>query len=205
MSAIPPATRSRGNSSRMMPNANGKMAPPSPWITRAMIMTGSVVARPARPVPAARQTSTTSSTRFLPNMSPEPPGDRRRDRRREQVRGEDPGDAGRRRVEILLQRRQRRHDQGLEHGVRASADGEHCEHEAGTRSRPGGNLRSHPANLPAARALHCGRTTEQPDRLAIRSTVQRWRLERTVGAHEILSWLSTRPSMMQRATTKRVQ
>ena len=90
---------------------------------------------------------------LLAEHVPEPPGDRRRDRRREQIGGEDPRDAGRRRVEILLQRRQRRHDQGLEHGVRASADGEHCEHEAGTRSRPGGDLRSHPANLPAARAL----------------------------------------------------
>ena len=41
MSAIAPATRSRGNSSRMIPNASGKIAPPSPWIVRAMIISGS--------------------------------------------------------------------------------------------------------------------------------------------------------------------
>ena len=70
MSAIPPATRSRGNSSRTMPNASGKMAPPSPWIVRATIMTGSVVARAASSVPAASPASTTTSVRFLPNMSP---------------------------------------------------------------------------------------------------------------------------------------
>ena len=70
---MPPATRSRGNSSRMMPNASGKIAPPSPWITRATIITGSVVASAARSVPPARQTSTTSSIRFLPNMSPSRP------------------------------------------------------------------------------------------------------------------------------------
>ena len=39
MPPIAPATRSRGNSSRMMPNASGKTAPPTPWSTRAAIMT----------------------------------------------------------------------------------------------------------------------------------------------------------------------
>ena len=73
MSAIPPATRSRGNSSRMMPNASGKMAPPRPWIVRATIITGSVVATAASSVPAARPASTTTSVRFLPNMSPSRP------------------------------------------------------------------------------------------------------------------------------------
>ena len=52
MSAIPPATRSRGNSSRMIPNARGKIAPPRPWITRAPISTGSVVASAATSVPS---------------------------------------------------------------------------------------------------------------------------------------------------------
>ena len=35
------ATRSRGNSSRMMPMASGKMAPPAPWIARPAIITAS--------------------------------------------------------------------------------------------------------------------------------------------------------------------
>ena len=33
------ATRSRGNSSRMMPMASGKIAPPAPWMARPAIMT----------------------------------------------------------------------------------------------------------------------------------------------------------------------
>ena len=49
----------------------------------------------------------------------------------------------------------RRHDERLEHRVGAAADSEHCEHESGTWCRPGGNLRSHPANLPAAGATAC--------------------------------------------------
>ena len=56
-------------------------------------------------------------------------------------------DAGRRRVEILLQGRQRRHDERLEHGVRASADGEHREHEAGTRAVPAATCASTRLNL----------------------------------------------------------
>ena len=57
----------------MMPNASGKMAPPRPWITRATIITGSVDASPASAVPPATKKSTTSSVRFLPNMSPTRP------------------------------------------------------------------------------------------------------------------------------------
>ncbi len=70
---MPLATRSRGNSSRMIPNASGKIAPPRPWITRATIITGSVVANAASAVPPPTKTRTTSSVRFLPNMSPSRP------------------------------------------------------------------------------------------------------------------------------------
>ncbi len=38
---IPPATFSRGNSSRMIPNASGKIPPATPWITRATISSAS--------------------------------------------------------------------------------------------------------------------------------------------------------------------
>ncbi len=68
-----PGTRSRGNSSRMIPKASGKTAPPTPWIARARIRTGSVVARAASSVPPASPVSTTRSVRFLPNMSPTRP------------------------------------------------------------------------------------------------------------------------------------
>ena len=73
MSAIPCGTRSRGNSSRMIENASGKIAPPAPWMTRPRTITGSVVATAATAVPAASVKRTTTSTRFLPNMSPSRP------------------------------------------------------------------------------------------------------------------------------------
>ena len=71
--AMPCGTRSRGNSSRMIAKASGKIAPPAPWITRATIITTIEVARPASAVPAARTTSTATSIRFLPSMSPSRP------------------------------------------------------------------------------------------------------------------------------------
>ena len=36
---IDDATRSRGNSSRMIPNASGKIAPPAPWTPRPRMST----------------------------------------------------------------------------------------------------------------------------------------------------------------------
>jgi hypothetical protein len=70
---IAPATFSRGNSSRMIPKASGKMPPPTPWMTRAMISTPIDEATAARAVPKQRITSTIISTRALPNMSPSRP------------------------------------------------------------------------------------------------------------------------------------
>src|SRR5262249_39379056 len=67
ISAIPCGTRARGNSSRMIANASGKIAPPAPWITRPRIITWIDVARPATTVPTASTTRTTTSVRFLPN------------------------------------------------------------------------------------------------------------------------------------------
>ena len=68
-----PATFSRGNSSRTIPNASGKIPPPAPWITRAAIITGSDVDSPPRAVPPARTTSVQSRMRSLPYMSPRRP------------------------------------------------------------------------------------------------------------------------------------
>ena len=70
---MPCGTRSRGNSSRMIAKASGKIAPPAPWITRATIITPIVVANPASAVPAASTTSTATSIRFFPYMSPRRP------------------------------------------------------------------------------------------------------------------------------------
>ena len=68
-----PATFSRGNSSRTIPIANGKIPPPAPWITRATIRRSSELATAASRVPAASSTSVYSSSRSLPYMSPSRP------------------------------------------------------------------------------------------------------------------------------------
>jgi len=70
--AVPIAalTFSRGNSSRMIPNASGMMPPPMPWITRAAIMTPIDVATAASSDPIPSATRVTSSIRSLPTMSP---------------------------------------------------------------------------------------------------------------------------------------
>ena len=70
---MPVATRSRGNSSRMMPKASGKTAPPAPCTTRPAIMTPIVVASAEISVPAPRVASTPTSMRSLPYMSPSRP------------------------------------------------------------------------------------------------------------------------------------
>ena len=55
ISAIPCATRSRGNSSRMIPNASGKIAPPAPWMTRPTISTPMLLASAATSDPNAEE------------------------------------------------------------------------------------------------------------------------------------------------------
>ena len=68
-----PATFSRGNSSRTIPNESGKMPPATPWMTRAAMSTVSECESAASSVPPARMTSVHTSTRSLPNMSPRRP------------------------------------------------------------------------------------------------------------------------------------
>ena len=73
MPPIAAGTRSRGNSSRMMPNDSGNTAPPSPCTTRAAIMTAIELVSAATSDPAVSATSTMMSIRSLPNMSPSRP------------------------------------------------------------------------------------------------------------------------------------
>ena len=73
---IPPiavATRSGGNVSRMIPNASGKIPPPTPWITRPTTSTPSDGASAQTTLPAAKTSSTIVSTRPRPNRSPSLP------------------------------------------------------------------------------------------------------------------------------------
>ena len=68
-----PATFSRGNSSRTMPKANGKMPPAAPWMKRATMITPSELDTAASSVPTERIASVISRRRSLPYMSPSRP------------------------------------------------------------------------------------------------------------------------------------
>ena len=70
---IDPATCSRGNSSRTIPNASGKIPPPAPWITRPTTISGSAVASADSAVPQPSTTSVAINSRSLPYMSPSRP------------------------------------------------------------------------------------------------------------------------------------
>ena len=73
MTPMAPATRSAGNSSRMIPKARGKMAPPVPWITRPTSITGRLVASALSKDPTVRAISTATMIFSLPSMSPTRP------------------------------------------------------------------------------------------------------------------------------------
>ena len=70
---MPVATFSRGNSSRMIPIASGKIAPPAPWIARPAIITASEPARADTTDPRPNTPSEMSSQCSLPYMSPSRP------------------------------------------------------------------------------------------------------------------------------------
>ena len=115
---MPCDTRSRGNSSRMIPKASGKMPPPDALHDAP----GDHHARatwPAREisVPTASATSTSTSTRSLPYMSPSRPRIGVATEAREQVGGEDPADARLGGVQGALDVRQRGDHQRLHQGV----------------------------------------------------------------------------------------
>ncbi len=67
-----PVTRSL-NSSRMMPNANGRTPPPSPCTTRAAISQPIEGASAASSEPTDSAARVTTSIRFLPTASPTRP------------------------------------------------------------------------------------------------------------------------------------
>ena len=68
-----PATFSRGNSSRTIPKASGKMPPPAPWMIRPTIISPSELDSAETSVPTASRPRVTSSRRSLPYMSPSRP------------------------------------------------------------------------------------------------------------------------------------
>ncbi|GMA96117.1 hypothetical protein GCM10025881_29410 [Pseudolysinimonas kribbensis] len=73
---IPPiaeGTRRAGNASRSRPKASGNIAPPRPWITRAMSSTPSVGAVAAMREPSATAATVTRKVRRRPTRSPTRP------------------------------------------------------------------------------------------------------------------------------------
>ena len=71
-----PATFSRGNSSRTIPNASGKMPPAMPCTARATISNASVCDSAASSVPAANRRASRPGSAALPYMSPSRPRSR---------------------------------------------------------------------------------------------------------------------------------
>ena len=96
------ATRSRGNSSRMIPKQSGKMPPPSPCSTRPAT-TPSIV--PERPNEVARGEDAQRDHEHpaLAEHVAQAPEERGRDGRGEQVAGQRPGHARRRGVQLAAQ------------------------------------------------------------------------------------------------------
>ena len=70
---MPVATFSGGNSSRMIPKASGKTAPPTPWITRPAISMPIECDSAATIDPVPKVTRVATSIRDLPKMSPSRP------------------------------------------------------------------------------------------------------------------------------------
>ena len=73
MSPMLPGTFSRGNSSRTIAKASGKMPPATPWMTRATMSMPSDCETAASSVPKLSTSSVHSSSRSLPYMSPRRP------------------------------------------------------------------------------------------------------------------------------------
>ena len=121
---MPVATFSRGNSSRMIPIASGRIAPPMPWTARPDDVDAERMAERADQVARAEQQQREQQQALLAVHVAEPAEDRRRDRGGEQERRQQPGDVGRGRVQLALDRRQRRDDHRLRERVGQRAERE---------------------------------------------------------------------------------
>ena len=117
----------------MIPKASGKMAPPTPWIVRARIMTRQRRRERGEQRAAGEPGEHDDERPLLPEHVAEAARDRRRDRGGEEVRREDPRNAGGGGVELVLERGRAGHDERLQHRVAAAAEREDREHEAGAR------------------------------------------------------------------------
>ena len=108
---MPPTTRSRGNSSRMMPKASGKTAPPAPVNDPAASMIGKVVARALIRVPRVSTTRIGHQDPLLAQHVAHPAQDGRADGGAQEVPGEQPGHGVGRRMQRVFEGREGRDDE----------------------------------------------------------------------------------------------
>ena len=128
---IPPATFSRGNSSRTMPKASGKMPPATPWMKRAAICSARVAGDGGDQGAEGEDDERPEQQPLLAVHVAEPADDRGADRGGEQVAGEEPGDPGLVGAELAHHRRQGRDHQRAQHRVGEPAEREHGEGDVG--------------------------------------------------------------------------
>jgi len=102
-----PATFSRGNSSRTMPKASGKMPPAAPWSARPTITRQRVGNRCQQRADREDHEGPQQHAPLAVHVA-QATQDRGPDRGRQQVGGQQPGHARLRGVQIVLDRRQRR-------------------------------------------------------------------------------------------------
>ena len=120
----PPATLTAGNSSRMMPKARGRTAPPMPWMARATISTPIEWASPAMTDPSGQGGEGGHQHALLAHHVADPAEDGGEDRRRQQVGGQHPRHGGLRGVEVVLDGGEDRGHQRLQQGVGGDAQQE---------------------------------------------------------------------------------
>ena len=130
--AVPRAILSASSSSRMIPKASGKIAPPQPL--HRPRGDHDVDGRGQRGDEGAGADRVENAEKDAPAAVEiaQAPCQRRGDGGREQEHREHPRRTRRRRVETLLDRRQRRHDQRLQQRVAAAGEDEDGEQEART-------------------------------------------------------------------------
>ena len=119
----------------MIPKQSGKMPPPTPCSTRPATTTSSELPSAETAQPAAKKPSEMHEHPPLAEHVAEAPEDRRRDRGREQVAGERPGDPGLVGPEALLHVPERGDDHRLREREREPGQGQDGEAARRVRAR----------------------------------------------------------------------
>ena len=128
-------SRAGGDSSRRMPNDSGNAAPPRPWTTRPTSTKRQGRRQGGDERAEGDRGEGEHQGALLARDVADPAEQRRRDGGGQQPGGEDPGDRGGRRPQVVLDGRQHRRDQGLQHGEAGRGRGS-CSRVLWPRPRP---------------------------------------------------------------------